>query len=136
MLCLLGLNDGEFPRNPAMPGFDLTLHQIAVNMAAQGGGLSASYGNSLTLPMVGASAGFQLADGTVVGRAYFHALYFFGGANYTSYGADLRYFPVVWGGFRVFANMANLKLPSGSIWSGCDIALGQANYGLGGVVRF
>ena len=25
VLCLLGLNDGEFPRNPAMPGFDLTL---------------------------------------------------------------------------------------------------------------
>lgn len=26
VLCLLGLNDGEFPRNPAMPGFDLIPH--------------------------------------------------------------------------------------------------------------
>jgi exodeoxyribonuclease V gamma subunit len=25
VLCLLGLNDGEFPRNPAMPDFDLTV---------------------------------------------------------------------------------------------------------------
>ncbi|RTL50467.1 MAG: exodeoxyribonuclease V subunit gamma, partial [Rhodocyclaceae bacterium] len=25
VLCLLGMNDGQFPRNPAVPGFDLTL---------------------------------------------------------------------------------------------------------------
>lgn len=129
----------EGTSHPGWFGFDACIRDVGVSLTAQGSvsGVtqSASYSGSLPLPMVGLSAGFQLDDGTVVARAYFHTMYFFG-ASYNVYGADLRYFPVLWGGFRAYTTVAQLKVPNGSIWSNLDIALNQNTYGVGGVLRF
>ena len=126
--------------HPAWVGIDLGARSVGAGVNAQGpvaGGASqgASYYGTMGLPQIGLSAGFQLDDGTLVARAYAHAFYLFG-ASYNVYGADIRYFPAVWGGVRVFANVASLKVPSSSVWSNLDLALDQSTYGLGGVLRF
>ena len=129
----------EQTSHPAWFGLDLCVRDVAVSLNVQGTVAgqtqSASYSGSLPVPLVGIAAGFQLNDGTVVARGFFHTMYFFG-ATYNVYGADLRYFPVLWGGFRAYTTVAQLKVPSGSIWSNLDIALNQNTYGVGGVLRF
>jgi len=129
----------EQTSHPAWLGLDFCVRDVGVSLNATGtvAGVSqtASYSGSVPLPLVGVSAGFQLDDGTVVARGYFHTMYFFG-ASYNVYGADLRYFPVLWGGFRAYATVAQLKVPTGSIWSNLDIALNQNTYGAGAVLRF
>ena len=68
-------------------------------------------------------------------RGFFHTFYLFG-ASYNVYGADLRYFPVLWGGIRVFTTVSTLKMPNSSVWNNLDLALNQDTYGVGGVLRF
>ena len=123
----------------AWVGIDLGVRSVGADVSAQGlvAGVSqsASYSGTLALPQIGLSAGLQVDDGTFVARGFFHTFYLFG-ASYNVYGADLRYFPVLWGGIRVFTTVSTLKMPNSSVWNNLDLALNQDTYGVGGVLRF
>ena len=123
----------------AWVGIDMGVRSVGADVSAQGvvGGTSqsAAYSGTMALPQIGLSAGFQMDDGTLVARGFFHTFYLFG-ASYNVYGADLRYFPVIWGGIRVFTTVSTLKVPSSSVWNNLDLALNQDTYGVGGVLRF
>jgi len=128
-------------------GIDLGVRDVAMTIEATGplasgaGGFvpdldgSVTWKGSVPLPMVGLSGGLDLLDNTLVMRAYVHTLEY-SGASYNVAGADLRYFPTLHAGLRVFTNVSRLKIPSGSIKRDIDLALGQNASGLGVVVRF
>jgi len=133
-------------------GIDLGVRDVAVNIRAQGPVAAGGGGSALTgivpglngsvawsgtvpLPVLGLSGGLDLWENSLVLRGYFHTLEN-AGAHYNVAGADLRYFPTLHVGARIFANSSKLSIPVGSIKSDIDLALGQTAAGLGVVARY
>jgi hypothetical protein len=127
--------------SPVWIGIDLGARIWALDIAASGTETATGYQKSdgkkknLSIPQLGASAGFNALGGKVMGRAYYHFLSR-SGASYKHTGADLRFFPLNWLGVRAFMDNETFDIPAGSIEDDLELKLDHNGVGFGVVVRF
>ena len=119
-------------------GLDLGAQVWTVDMDAadaSGANPPASTQVKAPIPQIGLSGGSRGYNGAVESKLYFHYLGY-KQAKYTSYGLDLRIFPVRWFGLRAFYEASKLDVPNGSIKDDLELQLDRKGLGFGAVLRF
>lgn len=124
-------------------GVDLGLVAWNMDVSAQGRGsvsggpiqyTVASKAVTVPIPQLGLSVGYHFGS-QVDARGYYHLLSS-SGASYRRVGADLRYFPMAWLGFRLNFENEGFDVPKGSIDDNTALKIDKNGMGLGVIWRF